>query len=72
MCAQVNPSLAGDRAAMEDMARRFNAWAPNIAVKLPATSAGLDVMERLVADGITDDDHPELHRPPGARGRRRY
>jgi len=53
VCAQVNPSLAGDRAAMEDMARRFDAWAPNIAVKLPATSAGLDVMERCVADGIT-------------------
>jgi len=53
VCAQVNPSLAGDRAAMEDMARRFDAWVPNIAVKLPATSAGLDVMERCVADGIT-------------------
>ncbi len=53
VCAQVNPSLAGERDAMEDMARRFDAWAPNIAVKLPATAAGLDVMERLVADGIT-------------------
>jgi transaldolase len=53
VCAQVDPSLAGDRAAMEDMARRFDAWAPNIAVKLPATSAGLDVMERCAADGIT-------------------
>jgi transaldolase len=53
VCAQVNPSLAGDRAAMEDMARRFDAWAPNIAVKLPATFAGLDVMERCAADGIT-------------------
>lgn len=53
VCAQVDPSLAGDRAAMEDMARRFDAWAPNIAVKLPATAAGLDVMDRLVADGIT-------------------
>ena len=53
VCAQVNPSFAGDRAAMEDMARRFDAWAPNIAVKLPATSAGLDVMERCAADGIT-------------------
>jgi len=28
-------------------------WAPNIAVKLPATSAGLDVMEECVAEGIT-------------------
>jgi transaldolase len=53
VCAQVDPSLAGERAAMEDMARRFDTWAPNIAVKLPATSAGLDVMERCVVDGIT-------------------
>jgi transaldolase len=53
VCAQVNPALAGDRSAMEDMARRFDAWAPNIAVKLPATAAGLDVMERCAVDGIT-------------------
>jgi transaldolase len=38
---------------MLPMARRFHAWAPNIAVKLPATSAGLDVMEECVAAGIT-------------------
>jgi transaldolase len=35
------------------MARRFHAWAPNIAVKLPATAAGLDVLEDCIADGIT-------------------
>jgi transaldolase len=38
---------------MQAMARRLHAWAPNIAVKLPATSAGLDVLEDCVADGIT-------------------
>ena len=53
VCAQVNPSRAGDRDAMLAMARRFHAWAPNIAVKLPATSAGLDVLEECVAEGIT-------------------
>jgi transaldolase len=52
VCAQVDPSLAGSRDAMEEMGRRFAAWAPNIAVKLPATAAGLDVLERLSADGI--------------------
>jgi transaldolase len=52
VCAQVDPSLAGNRAAMYDMAKRFNAWAPNIAIKLPATSAGLDVMEMLCSEGI--------------------
>ena len=53
VCAQVNPSRAGDREAMHAMARRFHKWAPNIAVKLPATSAGLDVLEDCVAEGIT-------------------
>jgi transaldolase len=53
VCAQVNPSRAGDRDAMQAMARRFHNWAPNIAVKLPATRAGLDVLEDCVAEGIT-------------------
>lgn len=53
VCAQVNPSRAGDREAMLAMARRFHRWAPNIAVKLPATAAGLDVLEECIAEGIT-------------------
>jgi transaldolase len=53
VCAQVDPSLAGDREGMYAMGRRFAEWAPNIAVKLPATAAGLDVLERLTALGIT-------------------
>lgn len=53
VCAQVNPSRAGDRDCMLAMARRFSAWAPNIAVKLPATAAGLDVLEECVSQGIT-------------------
>ena len=53
VCAQVNPLRAGDRECMSTMARRLHAWSPNIAVKLPATSAGLDVLEDCVADGIT-------------------
>ena len=53
VCAQVNPSRTGDRKAMLDMARRFNTWAPNIAVKLPATASGLDVEEDCIAEGIT-------------------
>src|ERR1035438_8840471 len=39
VCAQVNPVRASDRDFMQAMARRFHAWAPNIAVKLPATAA---------------------------------
>jgi len=53
VCAQVNPLRAADRDCMLPMARRLHAWAPNIAVKLPATSAGLDVLEECVAEGIT-------------------
>jgi transaldolase len=53
VCAQVNPARAGDRDCMLPMARRLYAWAPNIAVKLPATAAGLDVLEECVAEGIT-------------------
>jgi len=53
VCAQVNPARAGDRECMSPMAMRFHAWAPNIAVKLPATAAGLDVLEECVASGIT-------------------
>ena len=53
VCAQVNPLRAGDRDCMLTMARRFNNWAPNIAVKLPATSAGIDVLEDCIAEGIS-------------------
>jgi len=53
VCAQVNPARAGDREPMLAMARRFHGWAPNIAVKLPATAAGLDVLEDCIAGGIT-------------------
>jgi transaldolase len=53
VCAQVDPAQAGDREAMLAMARRFHAWAPNVAVKLPVTAAGLDVLEECVAEGIT-------------------
>jgi len=52
VCAQVNPDLAGEREAMYAMAKRFNLWAPNIAIKLPATAAGLDVMEQICAEGM--------------------
>lgn len=53
VCAQVNPVRAGDRECMQMLARRFHQWSPNIAVKLPATYAGLDVLEESIAEGIT-------------------
>ena len=52
LCA--GESVARRRAErMLAMARRYHAWAPNIAVKLPAVSAGLDVLEDCIAEGIT-------------------
>ncbi len=53
VCAQVNPARASQRECMAPMAQRFHTWASNIAVKLPATAAGLDVLEDCVAAGIT-------------------
>ena len=49
---QLNPTLATDVYAMLEMARRVASWAPNMAVKLPTTQAGLEVMEELAAAGI--------------------
>ena len=53
VCAQVDPALVANRQAMIDMGQAFNAWAPNIAVKLPATAAGLDALEECIVKGIT-------------------
>lgn len=53
VCAQVNPLHADDRERMYAMAKRIHTWAPNVAVKLPATDAGLDVLENCIAEGIT-------------------
>jgi len=53
VCAQIDPTRAGDRETMLAMARRYHTWAPNIAVKMPVTAAGLDVLEECIADGIT-------------------
>jgi transaldolase len=52
VCSQVDPAIAGDRKKMLAMANRFHSWAPNVMVKLPATAAGLDVMEECTAAGI--------------------
>ena len=53
VCAQINPYHAGQREEMLRAAREFHAWAPNIAVKLPVTQAGLDVLEECISIGIT-------------------
>ena len=53
VCAQLNPMRAWDAETMLQAARRHHSWAPNIAVKVPVTLAGLEVMEELAAEGMT-------------------
>jgi transaldolase len=53
VCAQVNPALQGNAEKMFEMAQRLNKWAENIAVKIPANAAGLEVMEECASLGIT-------------------
>ncbi len=53
VCAQVDPQLATNPERMYEMARRFHSWEPNIAVKLPVTKEGLEVLEECAAEGIT-------------------
>jgi transaldolase len=49
---QLNPGRAGDAAGMLAQARRIHSWGDNIAIKLPATRAGVTVVEELAAEGI--------------------
>ena len=53
VCAQVNPKKQGDAAFMTEMGKRLAGWAPNIAVKIPGTAAGIQAIEALTEQGIT-------------------
>ena len=53
VCAQVNPKKQGDTAEMIEIGLRLAAWAPNIAVKVPATAAGIRAIEDHQAQGLT-------------------
>ncbi|HBR02980.1 MAG TPA: hypothetical protein DD738_10245 [Ruminiclostridium sp.] len=49
---QLNPSRAGDFEGMLAQARRVHSWAPNIAIKLPTTRSGIEVIEQIASEGI--------------------
>lgn len=49
---QLNPSRAGDYEGMLAQARRVHSWAPNIAVKIPTTRSGVEVIEQIASEGI--------------------
>jgi transaldolase len=50
---QTDPRLYRDAAAILDQARRFDALAANMIVKIPATAAGIDAIETATAEGIS-------------------
>ena len=52
LCAQVSPKHYRDAARMLAHGRELAGLAPNIAIKAPATPAGIEAMEELVAGGI--------------------
>lgn len=50
---QTDPRLYRDSGAIVEQARRFDALAPNMIVKIPATSAGIPAIEAATALGIS-------------------
>jgi transaldolase len=52
LCVQVDPRLYRSSARMIEHGRRLARLAPNIAIKVPATAAGIAAIEALSADGI--------------------
>lgn len=50
---QTNPTLYRDAARMLEQGRRFDALAPNMQVKFPATAAGLAAIEEATSLGIS-------------------
>lgn len=52
LCLQVSPKLYRDPEAMAEQGKRLAKLGRNLAIKVPATEAGLEAMEELVASGV--------------------
>lgn len=52
LSVQVNPKYYGNAERMVEHARTLASIAPNIAIKIPATEAGIHAIEQLSAEGI--------------------
>jgi transaldolase len=52
LCVQVSPKFYRSPALMIEQAKTLAKIAPNVAVKIPATEAGLTAMEEVVASGV--------------------
>ena len=50
---QINPTYSPSPELMLEQARHFDTLAPNVQVKFPATSAGLEAIEQATYEGIT-------------------
>lgn len=50
-CGQLNPNRPGQAAIMLEQADRYALWEPNLVIKIPATRAGLVVLEECAAKG---------------------
>ena len=50
---QTSPKFYRSPRAILEQARRFNALAPNMIVKIPATAAGIEAIEEATAEGIS-------------------
>ncbi|WHH59002.1 transaldolase family protein [Petroclostridium sp. X23] len=50
---QLNPNNAGDAEEMLKQAYRIKKWGPNVMIKLPATKAGIEVLEELASSGTS-------------------
>ncbi|MCD8139241.1 MAG: hypothetical protein LUE17_05610 [Planctomycetaceae bacterium] len=49
---QLDPKQAGDAEAMLAQAERVRTWGKNVCVKLAATGAGMEVVEKMASEGV--------------------
>ena len=64
---QTNPSYYRNVEKMVEQAVRYDALAPNVQVKLPATSRGIAAVEEATYRGVNIKRHGQLHRTAGSR-----
>lgn len=50
--SQVQPDISTNASAMLEMGKKISSWGKNVMVKIPATKAGVWVLEELAAIGI--------------------
>jgi transaldolase len=51
VCGQLNPNKPCQEDVMMDQASRYSRWEPNVVIKIPATRAGIAVLEECAARG---------------------